>query len=127
LPTAGLPITRDRRWPVITIGIDPHKLLTAVALQPSGEVTATVRRLEVISDTVGPTGSLGQLLGPTAMGVKGAAGLGRGRGPKLWPASATGRWPERWRRSVEETESPVEARPQRTTAPRSVRPPDARR
>jgi len=37
---------------VITIGIDPHKSsLTAVALQPSGEVSATIR-LEVNRDTV---------------------------------------------------------------------------
>jgi hypothetical protein len=37
---------------VITIGIDPHKSsLTAVAVQPSGEVSATIR-LEVNRDTV---------------------------------------------------------------------------
>jgi hypothetical protein len=37
---------------MITIGIDPHKSsLTAVALQPSGEIAATIR-LEVTSDTV---------------------------------------------------------------------------
>ncbi len=37
---------------MITIGIDPHKSsLTAVALQPSGDVTAAIR-LAVTSDTV---------------------------------------------------------------------------
>jgi hypothetical protein len=47
---------------MITIGIDPHKSsLTAVALQPSGEIAATIR-LEVNSDTVdrlrrGPAGA----------------------------------------------------------------------
>jgi hypothetical protein len=37
---------------MITIGIDPHKSsLTAVAVQPTGDVSATIR-LEVNRDTV---------------------------------------------------------------------------
>ncbi len=48
-----------------------------MALQPFGQVVATIR-LEVNSDTVGPAASLGRLLGSGQWAVEGAAGLGRG-------------------------------------------------
>jgi transposase len=78
LPTAGLPTIRDRKQPVITIGIDPHKSsLTAVALQPSGEITATIR-LEVNSDTVDRLLAWAIRWTQRQWAVEGAAGLGRG-------------------------------------------------
>lgn len=80
---AGLLVPRDRRWPVITIGIDPHKSsLTAVALQPSGDVTDAIG-LEVNSDTVGPTTRLGRPVDPAPLGGRrrGRARPGRRAGP----------------------------------------------
>jgi transposase len=63
---------------VITIGIDPHKSsLTAVALQPSGEVTATIR-LEVNNDTVTRLRAWAACWVQRQWAVEGAAGLGRG-------------------------------------------------
>jgi transposase len=63
---------------VITIGIDPHKSsLTAVALQPSGEVSAAIR-LEVNRDTVARLRAWAQQWPQRQWAVEGAAGLGRG-------------------------------------------------
>ena len=62
---------------MITIGIDPHKSsLTAVALQPSGEVAATIR-LEVTSDTVPRLRAWAIRWTQRQWAVEGAAGLGR--------------------------------------------------
>jgi transposase len=63
---------------VITIGIDPHKSsLTAVALQPSGDVAAAIR-LEVNSDTVARLRAWAGQWAERRWAVEGAAGLGRG-------------------------------------------------
>ena len=63
---------------MITIGIDPHKSsLTAVALQPSGEVSATIR-LEVNRDTVARLRAWARQWSQRQWAVEGAAGLGRG-------------------------------------------------
>ena len=63
---------------MITIGIDPHKSsLTAVALQPSGEVSATIR-LEVNCDTVARLRAWARQWSQRQWAVEGAAGLGRG-------------------------------------------------
>jgi transposase len=63
---------------VITIGIDPHKSsLTAVALQPSGEIAATIRP-EVTSDTVARLRAWAIRWTQRQWAVEGAAGLGRG-------------------------------------------------
>jgi transposase len=63
---------------VITIGIDPHKSsLTAVALQPSGEVAATIR-LEVNNDTVPRLRAWASRWTQRQWAIEGAAGLGRG-------------------------------------------------
>ena len=63
---------------MITIGIDPHKSsLTAVALQPSGEVSATIR-LEVNRDTVARLRAWARQWPQRRWAVEGAAGLGRG-------------------------------------------------
>ena len=63
---------------MITIGIDPHKSsLTAVALQPSGEIAATIR-LEVNSDTVDRLLAWAIRWTQRQWAVEGAAGLGRG-------------------------------------------------
>jgi transposase len=63
---------------VITIGIDPHKSsLTAVALEPSGEVAATIR-LEVTGQTVPRLQAWAQRWGQRRWAVEGAGGLGRG-------------------------------------------------
>jgi transposase len=63
---------------VITIGIDPHKSsLTAVAVQPTGEVSATIR-LEVNRDTVARLHAWAQQWPHRQWAVEGAAGLGRG-------------------------------------------------
>ena len=63
---------------MITIGIDPHKSsLTAVALQPSGDVSATIR-LEVNSDAVARLRAWAERWPQRRWAVEGAAGLGRG-------------------------------------------------
>ena len=63
---------------MITIGIDPHKSsLTAVAVQPSGEVSATIR-LEVNRDTVARLRAWARQWPQRQWAVEGAAGLGRG-------------------------------------------------
>ena len=63
---------------MITIGIDPHKSsLTAVALQPTGEVSATIR-LEVNRDTVARLRAWAEQWPQRQWAVEGAAGLGRG-------------------------------------------------
>jgi transposase len=63
---------------MITIGIDPHKSsLTAVALQPAGEVSATIR-LEVNRDTVARLRAWAEQWPQRRWAVEGAAGLGRG-------------------------------------------------
>jgi transposase len=63
---------------VITIGIDPHKSsLTAVALQPTGDVSATIR-LEVNRDTVTQLAGWAARWPQRQWAVEGAAGLGRG-------------------------------------------------
>ena len=63
---------------MITIGIDPHKSsLTAVAVQPGGEVSATIR-LEVNRDTVALLRAWAQQWPQRQWAVEGAAGLGRG-------------------------------------------------
>jgi hypothetical protein len=63
---------------VITIGIDPHKSsLTAVALEPSGEVSATIR-LEVNRDTVARLLAWARQWPHRRWAVECAAGLGRG-------------------------------------------------
>ena len=63
---------------MITIGIDPHKSsLTAVALQPSGDVSATIR-LEVNRDTVARLRDWAERWPQRQWAVEGAAGLGRG-------------------------------------------------
>lgn len=63
---------------MITIGIDPHKSsLTAVAVQPSGEVSATIR-LEVNRDTVARLRAWAARWPQRRWAVEGAAGLGRG-------------------------------------------------
>jgi hypothetical protein len=78
LPVAGLPIACDTKVAVITIGIDPHKSsLTAVALQPSGDVSATIR-LEVNRDTVTRLQAWAAGWPQRQWAVEGAAGLGRG-------------------------------------------------
>src|SRR3954447_17454489 len=77
-PPRVFPGNRDRRWPVITIGIDPHKSsLTAVALEPSGVVAATIR-LEVTGQTVPRLQAWAQRWDQRQWAVEGAAGLGRG-------------------------------------------------
>src|SRR3954447_5108854 len=74
----GAPHHPRQKVPVITIGIDPHKSsLTAVALQPSGEVSATIR-LEVNRDTVARLQAWAQQWPHREWAVEGAAGLGRG-------------------------------------------------
>ena len=79
LPTAGLLITRIGRWPVITIGIDPHKSsLTAVALEPTGEVAATIR-LEITSDDRAHSCARGP--------GSGASGDGRSKAPRASAAA----------------------------------------
>ena len=63
---------------MITIGIDPHKSsLTAVALQPTGEVAATIR-LQVNSDAVARLRAWAERWPQRRWAVEGAAGLGRG-------------------------------------------------
>ena len=63
---------------MITIGIDPHKSsLTAVALQPTGEVAATIR-LQVNSDAVARLRAWAERWPQRQWAVEGAAGLGRG-------------------------------------------------
>ena len=63
---------------MITIGIDPHKSsLTAVALEPSGQITATIR-LEVTSRTVERLQTWAQQWDQRQWAIEGAAGLGRG-------------------------------------------------
>ena len=62
---------------MITIGIDPHKSsLTAVALEPSGEIASTIR-LEVNSDTVDRLLAWAIRWTQRQWAVEGAAGLGR--------------------------------------------------
>ena len=78
MPVAGLPIACDTKVAVITIGIDPHKRsLTAVALQPCGDVSATIR-LEVNRDTVTRLQAWAAGWPQRQWAVEGAAGLGRG-------------------------------------------------
>lgn len=67
LPTAVLPVIRDRKWQMITIGIDrTRSSLTAVAVHASGEVAAVVR-LEVNGETVSVLQAWG-IAGPSAGG-----------------------------------------------------------
>jgi transposase len=79
LPVAGLPQRPRRKVAcVITIGIDPHKSsVTAVALEPSGKVAATIR-LEVTGQTVARLQAWAQRWDQRQWAVEGAAGLGRG-------------------------------------------------
>jgi transposase len=68
---------------VITIGIDPHKSsLTAVALEPSGAVAATIR-LEVNGMVVAALRAWATRWKQRRWAVEGAAGLGRGVGQGL--------------------------------------------
>ncbi|MQA12590.1 MAG: IS110 family transposase [Pseudonocardiaceae bacterium] len=63
---------------MITIGIDPHKSsLTAVALDPTGQIAASIR-LEVTSTTVERLQAWAQQWDQRQWAVEGAAGLGRG-------------------------------------------------
>jgi hypothetical protein len=76
---------------VITIGIDPHKSsLTAVALQPTGEVSATIR-LEVNGDIVTRLRAWAQQWPQRQWAVEGAAGLGRGVAQGLAARCCSGR------------------------------------
>ena len=74
---------------MITIGIDPHKSsLTAVAVDPSGQVTGH-RRLLVNAGTAQPAARPGPPAGRSRrFAVEGAYGLGR-PSPSSWPPPAS--------------------------------------
>jgi hypothetical protein len=82
---------------VITIGIDPHKSsLTAVALQPSGDVSATIR-LEANRDTVARLRAWAEQWPQRQWAVEGAAGLGAAS-RRAWPPPTNPSWmcPPSW-------------------------------